>query len=180
VGRFYNRLNDDYQPMHGLCRFLIEHTGPSIEIGGQKFLPFSVDMAQLFEAFIAEFIAERLPQNLKLDVQYHARLQANADLSFRIDLVMRDRMTGQALAVIDTKYKIDGQPSESDIQQVVAYAVELGVSRAYLAYPFALKQPVEARVGGIKVSTVGIDLKSSFAEIWSTLAPLTMSDKLHA
>jgi 5-methylcytosine-specific restriction enzyme subunit McrC len=154
--------------------------GAYVDIGGHKFPPFYVERAQLFEAFVAEFIAEKLPQNLKVDVQYRARLEANTDLSFRIDLVVRDRMSGQALSVIDTKYKIDGQPSESDIQQVVAYAVELGVSRANLIYPFALKQPIEARVGGIKVSTMGIDLKGPFAEIWSTLAPLTISDKLHA
>jgi hypothetical protein len=56
------------------------------------------------------------------------------DLSFRIDLVLRDRISGQALAVIDVKYKLDDKPSESNIQQVVAYAVELGVSRGHLIY----------------------------------------------
>lgn len=172
VGRLYNRLNDDYKPMHGLCRFLIEHTGPSIDIGSQQFLPFSIDMAQLFEAFVAEFLAQKLPQNLKIDIQYHARLTANADLSFRIDLVVRDRMSGEPLSVIDTKYKISGQPAESDIQQVVAYAVELGVSRAYLVYPFEIKHPIEAKVGGIRVSTLGIDLRSPLAQIWSALLPL--------
>ena len=102
----YTRLNDDYKPMHGLCRFL--HTGPSIDIGSHKFLPFSIDMAQLFELFVAEFLAKKLPENLKIDIQYHARLVANADLSFRIDLVLRDRISGQPLSVIDTKYKVSG------------------------------------------------------------------------
>ena len=112
---------------------------------------------------------------LKIDIQYHARLAANADLCFRIDLVVRDRMSGEPLSVIDTKYKISGLPAESDIQQVVAYAVELGVSRAYLVYPFEIKQPIEVKVGGIKVSTLGIDLRSPLAQIWSTLIPLTVS-----
>jgi 5-methylcytosine-specific restriction enzyme subunit McrC len=88
--------------MHGLCRFLIEHTGPSIDIGSHKFLPFSIDMAQLFELFVAEFLAQRLPTNFKIDIQYHARL--NAELSFRIDLVLRDRISGKSVSVIDTKY----------------------------------------------------------------------------
>jgi 5-methylcytosine-specific restriction enzyme subunit McrC len=44
IDRFYHRLNDDYKPMHALCRFLIEHTGPGVEIGGHEFLPFSLDI----------------------------------------------------------------------------------------------------------------------------------------
>jgi 5-methylcytosine-specific restriction enzyme subunit McrC len=174
VGRLYSRLNDDYEPMHGLCRFLIEHTGPSIDIGSHKFLPFSIDMVKLFELFVAEFLAQKLPTNLKIDIQYHARLSANADLTFRIDLVVRDRMSGKPLSVIDTKYKINGQPAESDIQQVVAYAVQLGVSRAYLIYPFEIEQPIKVEVGGIRVSTLGIDLSSPLEHIWKTLIPLTV------
>ena len=176
VGRFYHRLNHDYQPMHGLCRFLIEHTGPDIDIGGHEFLPFSIDMPQLFEVFVAEWLAENLPEDLKVDAQYHARLNSNADLSFRIDLVLSDRISGQALAVIDTKYKIAEQPSESDIQQVVAYAVELGVSRAHLVYPFALARPVKAKIGNIEVSTTGIDLSRSFSESWDALGSMIVPD----
>ena len=83
-------------------------------------------------------------------------------------------MSGEPLSVIDTKYKISGQPAESDIQQVVAYAVELGVlERAYLVYPFEIKRPIEVKVGGIRVSTLGIDLRSPLEQIWSTLIPLT-------
>jgi 5-methylcytosine-specific restriction enzyme subunit McrC len=123
----------------------------------------------LFETFIAEWLAENLPENLKVDAQYHVRLNANAPLSFRIDLVLRDRMSGQALAVIDTKYKIAEQPSESDIQQVVAYAVELGVSRAHLVYPFTLARPVEATIGDIEVSSIGIDLTRSISSFGSEL-----------
>ena len=29
VGRLYNRLNDDYEPLHALCRFFLEHSGPT-------------------------------------------------------------------------------------------------------------------------------------------------------
>src|SRR5450759_4435745 len=178
IGRFYHRLNDDYKPMHGLCRFLIEHAGPGTNIGSHEFLPFSVDMPKLFEEFVAEWLDEKLPEKLKVDHQFHVQLNANADLSFRIDLVLRDRMSGRALAVIDVKYKIAEQPSESDIQQVVAYAVELGVSRAHLVYPFSLSQPVEVKIGNVKVSTIGIDLSHPFSETWNTLVgAITPSDQ---
>ena len=169
IGRFYHRLNDDYKPMHGLCRFLIEQTGPGTNIGNYDFLPFSLDMPKLFEEFVAEWLNENLSEKLRVDPQYHIQLNANADLSFRIDLVLRDRISGQALAVIDVKYKLDDKPSESDIQQVVAYAVELGVSRGHLIYPFRLSYPVQAKIGNVKVSTIGIDLSCPFTENWKLL-----------
>ena len=31
VQKFYHRLNYDYQPMHGVCRFILEQTGPGID-----------------------------------------------------------------------------------------------------------------------------------------------------
>jgi 5-methylcytosine-specific restriction enzyme subunit McrC len=169
IGRFYHRLNDDYKPMHGLCRFLIEQTGPSTNIGNYDFLPFSLDMPKLFEEFVTEWMNENLSKKLRVDPQYHIQLNANADLSFRIDLVLRDRITGQPLAVIDVKYKLADKPSESDIQQVVSYAVELGVSRGHLIYPFRLSHPVQAKIGSVNISTIGIDLNSPFAESWKLL-----------
>jgi 5-methylcytosine-specific restriction enzyme subunit McrC len=169
VGRVYHRLNYDYKPMHGLCRFLIEQTGPGTNIGNYDFLPFCLDMPKLFEEFVAEWLNENLPDNLRIDPQYHVQLNANADLSFRIDLVLRERITGEALAVIDVKYKLANTPSESDIQQVVAYAVELGVSRGHLIYPFRLEHPVHAKIGNVKISTIGIDLSRPFAESWKLL-----------
>jgi 5-methylcytosine-specific restriction enzyme subunit McrC len=166
VGRFYHRLNDDYKPMHGLCRFLIEQTGPGTNVGNYDFLPFSLDMPKLFEEFVAEWLNKNLSENLRVETQYRVQLNANADLSFRIDLVLRDRMSGRALAVIDVKYKLGDTPSESDIQQVVAYAVELGVVRGHLIYPFRLAQPVKAKIGNVTISTIGIDLDRPFEENW--------------
>ena len=81
------------------------------------------------------------------------------------------------MSVIDTKYKMNGQPSEGDIQQVVAYAVELGVSRAYLVNPFSIDQPVRATAGDIRVSTLGIDLQSPLEQNWGTLVPLSVLRK---
>jgi 5-methylcytosine-specific restriction enzyme subunit McrC len=35
VNQLYHRLNEDYAPMHGLCRFILEQTGPHIQPGDQ-------------------------------------------------------------------------------------------------------------------------------------------------
>ena len=150
--------------MHGLARFLIEHSGPGIDIGRHEFLPFSVNMPNLFEAFVAEWLKQNLPAELKVDSQYHVRLDANAELSFHIDLVLRERASGTAVAVLDTKYKPSERPDERDIQQVVSYAVELGVTRAFLVYPFGISNPILVRVGNVDVETVGYDLNFPIEE----------------
>ncbi|NEP90870.1 MAG: hypothetical protein F6K18_30935 [Okeania sp. SIO2C2] len=43
VGRKYNRLNEDYQPLHALCRFFLDNIGASHQPGDRSMLPFLVD-----------------------------------------------------------------------------------------------------------------------------------------
>jgi 5-methylcytosine-specific restriction enzyme subunit McrC len=174
IGRFYHRLNDDYRPMHGLCRFLIEHSGPGTERGEREFLPFCLNMPNLFEAFVAEWLKENLPERFKVDTQYHARITANADLSFQIDLVLRNRADGSPIAVLDTKYKLGELPSESDIQQVIAYAVRLGVTKAYLIYPFEIHDPIHAKIGNVEVRTFGFSLENGIAVAGAALIKLIL------
>ena len=45
--RIYNRLNEDYRQLHALCRFFLENSGPSHDIGNRKMLPFLVNMDRL-------------------------------------------------------------------------------------------------------------------------------------
>jgi 5-methylcytosine-specific restriction enzyme subunit McrC len=158
VGRLYHRLNEDYQPLHGLCRFLLENIGPDIGSGSHEFLPFTLNMPNLFESFVAKWLNAHLPPELTIKAQHRVALRANAQLTFIMDLVLQDRLSGSPLAVLDTKYKIHEEPSEADIQQVVAYAVELGVEEAYLVYPSALSRPIEAKVGSIRVRSATFDL----------------------
>lgn len=149
---------------------ILELATKGAKIGSHEFLPFSIEMPRLFETFVAEWLPDHLPEKLMIDAQRRVRLNANADLKYIFDIVLRDRLSGKALAVIDTKYKVTEQPSESDIQQVVAYAVELGVSKAHLIYPFALGHPIEVRTGDITVSTTGIDLGRPLSESGNDVA----------
>jgi 5-methylcytosine-specific restriction enzyme subunit McrC len=60
--KFYHRLNYDYKPMHGLCRFILEQTGPGIHAGDRDFLPFEVNMPLLFQSFVAEWLRANGPR----------------------------------------------------------------------------------------------------------------------
>src|SRR5262249_32705116 len=129
VNRRYHRLNEDYQALHGICRFFLEHMGPGVNEGEHTMIPFVVDMPDLFERFIALWMKSNLIDRYGVRIQYVAPLKATQKLSFRIDIVLEEVGTHKPLAVVDTKYKIGETPLGSDVEQVVAYAVKMGVKR---------------------------------------------------
>ncbi|MDQ3815977.1 MAG: McrC family protein [Armatimonadota bacterium] len=154
LGRLYHRLNEDYRPLHALCRFFLEHTGPHHKRGDHAMLPFLVNMERLFEMFVAEWLKAHLPPDLVLQAQAPVQIDEHGHVSFQIDLVLHDAATGQALQVLDTKYKNVNQPSSEDIAQVVAYAAARGCREAILIYPARLARPLDAKIGDIRVRSV--------------------------
>lgn len=160
INRRYHRLNDDYQALHGICRLVLEHTGPGQVEGKHTMIPFVVNMPQLFERFIALWLQDNVAEEYQVRIQHIAALEATTRLSFKIDLVLRDVHTGKPIAVMDTKYKLGEAPLESDIQQVVAYAVEMGVQHAFLVYPSAIGGNFRAKVGDIVVEGLRFDLNA--------------------
>ena len=169
IERLYNRLNDDYRPMHGLSRLLLEHAGPHLAEGNRTFIPFCLDMPTLFESFVAKWLAIHLPHELEAVPQCSAKLRANVPLRFVIDVLIRDRRTKRYVAVLDTKYKIAERPKETDIQQVVAYAVRMGVNHAFLVYPSMAGADVVVTVSptGEGIDSRAVEVRSLFFDIGS-------------
>lgn len=133
--RLYNRLNDDYQPLHTLCRFFLEQDGPGHTVGEQKMLPFLVDMARLFESFVAEWLKAHLPSPLRLQSQEKIEIDQAGNVSFQADLVIYEVQTGVVRYILDTKYKNVAGPSPDDIAKVTAYAHFKQSPEAILIYP---------------------------------------------
>lgn len=156
VGRLYNRLNDDYQPLHALCRFFLEHIGPTHDRGDRDMIPFLVPMARLFELFVAEWLRAHLPKRYMLKTQESVHFGESRELRFQIDLVLYDTEIGRPMAVLDTKYKNPERPSERDVQQVVAYAESKGCREAVLVYP--AESHLDVLVGGIRVRNMVFEL----------------------
>jgi hypothetical protein len=84
-------------------------------------------------------------------------------LFFKIDLVLRDPVTHQPKAVLDTMYKFADKPSQSDIQQVVAYATRMRTNAAVLIYPM-VRATERIGVGDVAVWLVGLNLERAFVE----------------
>ncbi|MBD2450542.1 restriction endonuclease [Nostoc sp. FACHB-152] len=163
VGRQYNRLNEDYRPLHALCRFFLEQIAPSHKTGTHATLPFLVNMSQLYECFVAEWLKahrETVLLTLALDIQSQERVylgQCKA-LYFDIDLILYDMATGLARYVLDTKYKAASKPTTADINQMVAYAEAKGCQEAILIYPVPLAEPLNIKVGNIQIRSLTFSL----------------------
>jgi 5-methylcytosine-specific restriction enzyme subunit McrC len=163
IGRTYNRLNDDYRSLHALCRFFLDHSGPTHRAGDRSMIPFMVDMARLYERFVAEWLKMHLPPSVELSAQENHTIDADRSLHFTIDLVLRDPTTGRSLCVLDTKYKDEHTPSADDIAQVVAYAAAKGCRDALLIYPIDVP-PLDRYVGDIRVRATSFSLSGDVDE----------------
>jgi len=168
-GRTYHRLNEDYQTLHALCRFFLDQTGPNLQQGDRRMLPFLVNMNQLFESFVATWLQTHRrevlePHGLQLKVQERVHLSEEHAIHFDIDLVLVDSTTGATRYVLDTKYKAPRSPSTSDVQQAIAYAETRNTTEAVLIYPHDLEQPLNTRPNQIRVRSLTFAIADNLEE----------------
>ncbi|MBC8478045.1 restriction endonuclease [bacterium] len=159
IGRQYNRLNSDYEILHKLCRFLLDNNGPTQRIGDRSMVPFLVDMARLFERFVAKWLQIHLNQRFELKVQESYTIGERGALKMEMDLVIRDRETHEVLCILDTKYKGHGSVKPADYNQVVAYSDALGCRSAILIYPQPLRYPFNEKPSKIRVRSATFDIR---------------------
>ena len=176
--RTYSRLNQDYAPLHALCAFFLEQSGPGHTIGDQIMIPFLVDMARLYEQFVAAWLKRRLataPHAPRYRVATQVHTPVSGDLHFTIDLVIS---AGRQRWVIDTKYKTPTSgPDTADVAQVLAYAQVQDAQEALLVYPTPLAKPLDVRVGGVRLRTLTFALDHHLDLAGETLVAQLLSTK---
>lgn len=158
--RRYNRLNTDYQPLHALCWFFLANAGPHYQVGEAAMVPFMFSMPDLFELFVAQWLAAHVATGFDFHPHVQFPIDAAAGLTFDCDLVLYGP-EGEPLCVLDTKYKKPPKPDTSDIAQVVAYAEAAGCHEAILLYPSTVTTQICGSVGGITVRSMVFDLKDN-------------------
>ncbi len=151
--RLYTRLNQDYRPLHALCRFLLEHQGPEINMGDQPMQPFLINMPRLYELFVAAWLKMHLPAPWQVKAQESVTVGRDDELRFDIDLVLYDG-DGRVHAVLDTKYKLPNKAANPDVSQVVTYAQVRGCRQAILVYPAPLPQPLDVHMHQLHVRSL--------------------------
>ena len=162
-GRIYTRLSQDYQPLHALCRFFLEHAGPDHGAGDHVMLPFLVDMARLYERFVAAWLKVHLPPAWHVKVQESVHVGSNNELRFNVDLVLYDR-NGRTQCVLDTKYKVADKADNADVSQIVTYAKAKGCREAVLIYPAPLQRPLDVEIGDLHVRSLTLALDADLEE----------------
>jgi 5-methylcytosine-specific restriction enzyme subunit McrC len=163
--RVYTRLTADYRPLLALCAFFLEQIAPTQRAGTAQTPAFLVDMALLYERFVAAWLARHLSGSYRLQVQERVLLAAHANLHFELDLVIYDAASGVARCVIDTKYKLPiGAPAAEDVAQVLAYAQSKAAPEAILLYPAPLRHPIDHPIQGIRLRTLTFDLRAQVEE----------------
>ena len=174
--RLYDRLNEDYRPLHSLCRFFLESTGPSHACGESEMLPFKVNMARLYERFVAEWLAARLPPRWKVRAQEEFSVGERGVVSFNIDIVLYDSTSGTPVCVLDTKYKTTERPATDDIFQVIGYAEAKGCKDAVLIYPVSPTTPFDEKIGGIRVRSLTFSLSRDLDLSGETFVKALLAD----
>jgi len=157
--RLYDRLNEDYQPLHALCSFFLAHSGPHYLAGKNRMIPFLFEMPRLYEMFVAEWLLAHKSEGLNFEPHCRVTPDGENGMTFDIDIVLRDA-SEVPLCVLDTKYKTDA-PSTQDVYQVVTYALSMGCEQAFLVYPMELSSPLDISIGPaspIRVTAVGFDI----------------------
>ena len=111
-----------------------------------------------------------MPENLELRAQEQLSPDPSGRLRVQIDLAVYDRATREALAVIDTKYKVPDRPSNEDINQIVAYAKLLGCRDAVLVYPSHLPIRFDLPWGDIRTRAEAFDLTGDLEQAGQMLS----------
>jgi 5-methylcytosine-specific restriction enzyme subunit McrC len=137
-----------------------------------------VDMARLYELFVAEWLRKHLLAPWTLQAQTRVPIGQHDNLYWNLDLIIAHAETGQIRWVLDTKYKRIEYPSADDVAQVVAYAQAKGCHEAVLIYPIHLARPLDESIGDIRVRTLSLaldgDLETAGQRFLATLGVATL------
>jgi 5-methylcytosine-specific restriction enzyme subunit McrC len=134
-----SRLPEEYLPLLGLCRLLLEGLAPGETAGGAPVPAFLLDMERVWEGHVTRTVREAFQgSGHTVSVQVTHTIGRDADgrpVVVRPDVTI-DR-DGRPLLVVDAKWKRPrgGAPAERDLYQVLSYCTTLGVGRAVLVYP---------------------------------------------
>lgn len=136
--RHYHRLNEDYRPIHSLCKLFLEGFAISEQVGDVRFHGFVLDMNDLFERFVTQAFHRCSPTfSLSAKAQDLNTLSAPSSdfrVTFRPDIIIHNG--DQILTILDAKYKRITMQNH-DIYQMISYAIALKCPSTYLFYPIS-------------------------------------------
>ncbi len=130
------RLNSRYHAALRLAELVLRHQSFEVGAGGLRVAAFVVDMAKVFEDFVATALREAwVARPGETRPQYPATLDEQGGVRMQIDVV--HVVNGVPRIVADAKYKLEsdsGHYPNADHYQMLAYCTALRVPVAWLVY----------------------------------------------
>lgn len=139
----FNRLNESYRPVFQLVKLFYYNRQPGAHSGDERTFTFLVPLNQLFEYASYQWLQEGLPsQGLRVLYQKPQRFLDAGNKSFLLkpDITIWDESFSKIHMIVDAKYKnpvsdSEVNLSESDVYQLLAYAVRYQCNQLCLVYP---------------------------------------------
>ncbi len=127
------RLDRHYETAVRLASMILRNLTLQDQFGGQRSASFTIDMNDVFQAFVADRLALYLRGRLTVREEPPVLLAVNATRTMRPDIVVA--RAGVAVYVGDSKYKLSGgQARINDYYQLLAYTTVMGLDEGVLIY----------------------------------------------
>ena len=136
----FNPMFADFETVKAYCRLFLEHSISFNYKDKFRLFAFLLPMEYVFEDFVFGFIDREMPQ-VRARAQVKGKtLDEQGIFSLRPDILLS--VYGQKI-IADTKYKViyndSSDPtagiSQSDLYQMVSYAIRYNVDKIFLLYP---------------------------------------------
>jgi 5-methylcytosine-specific restriction enzyme subunit McrC len=145
---FFSRKETSYVDVINICRLIWNGESPGLQKGDTQTFSLLFDMNQLFERTVRNrliqfenFLTEKVVVERTRNSRWLFSSNNNRVGKLIPDNVLLDAITGQPLAILDTKWKILGidlksvKVSQDDLYQMYAYLREYQIASAILLYP---------------------------------------------
>jgi 5-methylcytosine-specific restriction enzyme subunit McrC len=193
----FTRQNERFADIYGFACMLLEGQTADARSGDVETFSLLFDMEQVFERYIAAFLAVEVVQrfdgaNLYPQARGHRfslyRDQHEHVLRMAPDLLFVHEVAGTKKSlIVDTKWKRlsdeEGRrPSRPDLYQLYAYLHRYDCARAYLLYPKAadvLPRDLNARGrNDSHAGTVGVRFVDLNRKLWTREGKTALADEL--
>lgn len=157
----FNPMFGEFETVRDYCQLFLSHSVSFDYKNDMKLFAFLLPMEYVFEDFVFGFIAKELKEISAQSQKSNTYLDVANNFKLMPDLWIE---TGQKTLIADTKYKIvysdEEEPkkriSQSDLYQMVSYAIRFKVDEIILFYPNTINE------NPIKVAFINIE--DTFAE----------------
>jgi 5-methylcytosine-specific restriction endonuclease McrBC regulatory subunit McrC len=158
-------LNARYRTPVNLAQLFLRHLSLEGHAGREPFMAYLLPMAEVFERFVARYLAEQFAAHPRLSVRAQESVWLDEALRERGRLDILLRWAGRPVLIVDTKYKtFDGAPAAADRNQMFMYGHALGVGQALLVYADERAVAYEARFPGMTLAARSLALNGPLAD----------------